>query len=182
MLFNVLNFSDVALCAAIFGTIVFCLKTFLPIDSGTEVTGDFNAMVDSDTSFSWFTIESISAFFMCSGWIGWLCLNHLDYSVKKSGLIALCVGLLGMFFFAWLIAQAKKLEHVPTANPEELINKIGKAYTNFAPKASAKIQIEYNSKLETLDAINFSDEEIKAFENIKVVKIENNQIYIVKGE
>ena len=85
-----------------------------------------------------------------------------------------------MVVYAWLIAQFKKLEHVPTASFEELVNRTGKAYMSFAPKGSGKIQIEFKEKLATLDAKNYSDEEIKAFDSIKVVKIENNEIYIVK--
>ena len=182
MLFNALSISDAALCCGIFGSIVFLFKTFLPIDMGSEVGGDFNTMLESDSSFNLFSIESVSAFFMCSGWIGWLCLKHLHYNTKLSALIAISVGIVGMLLFAWLIAQFKKLEHIPSPKLEELINKTGKAYMNFAPKGNSKIQIEYNSKYQTLDAINDSDEEIKSFENIKVVRIENNQIYIVKGE
>ena len=158
------------------------LKIILPIDFGAEVTGDFNVMSESDASFNFLTIESISAFFMCFGWICWLCLKHLQYSAKISALIAFAFGIVGMFFFAWLICQFKKLEQVSNPSYEELINKTGKAYMNFAPKGNAKIQIEFNAKLATLDAINDSDEEIKTFENIKVVRVENNQIYIVKGE
>ena len=95
MLFNVLSISDAALCCAIFGTVVFLIKTFLPIDFGSEVTGDFNAMVESDASFNLFSIESVAAFFMCSGWIGWVCLNYLHYSTKLSALIAFVCGFLG---------------------------------------------------------------------------------------
>ena len=181
MLLNALSISDVALCCAIFGTVIFLIKTFLPIDFGAEVSADFNIVSDTDASFNIFTIESISAFFMCSGWSGWLCLNHLHYSIKLSALVAITMGLIGMFLFVFLIAKLKKLEHIPTANIEELAGKTGKAYMNFSSKGSSKIQIEYNSQLEILDAINDSDEEIKAFENIKVVRIENGQIYIIKG-
>ncbi len=182
MLFDVLSISDAALCCGIFGTIVFIIKTVMPIDFGTEVTGDFLNLADTDSSFNFFSIESIAAFFMCSGWIGWLCLKHLHYSTKLSALIAIACGLAGMFLFAWTIFQLKKLEHIPNADPKELINKTGKAYMNFAPRGGAKIQIEFQSKLATLDAINDSDEEIKSFEKIKVVKIENNQIYIVRED
>ena len=118
---------------------------------------------------------------MCSGWVGWYALNFMHLSIKLSALFAVVSGAIGMLFFVWLIAQFKKLEHIPTADPQELVGRIGKAYMNFAPKGNAKIQIEYHGELATLDAINESEEEIKAFENIKVVKVENNQIYIVKG-
>ena len=175
------NFTNVALLCAILGTFVFLVKTFLPIDFGSEVTADFNIMTETDASFNFLTIESVAAFFMCSGWVGWYALNFMHLSIKLSALLAVVSGAIGMLFFVWLIAQSKKLEHIPTANPQELVDRIGKAYMNFAPKGSAKIQIEYHGELATLDAINESEEEIKAFENIKVVKVENNQIYIVKG-
>ena len=181
MLLNTLSIADVALCCAIFGTIIFLIKTFLPVDFGAEVSADFNVVSDTDASFNIFTIESISAFFMCSGWSAWLCLNQFNYSVKLSALIAIVTGLIGMFLFVFLIAKLKKLEHIPKADMQELVGRTGKAYMNFSSKGSSKIQIEYNSQLEILDAINDSEEEINAFENIKVTKVENNQIYIVKG-
>ena len=105
----------------------------------------------------------------------------MHHSLKIACLIAIGSGLIGMFLFAWIILQFKKLEHTPKADLNELINKTGKAYINFAPNGFGKIQIEFNSKLETLDAKNISNEEIKSFEEIKVVKIENNEIYIEKA-
>ena len=86
-----------------------------------------------------------------------------------------------MFFFVWLLVRLKKLDQIPKVNLEELVGKTGKAYMKFPPKGNAKIQIEFNSELATLDAINDSEEEINSFENIKVIKVENNQIYITKG-
>ena len=50
----------------------------------------------------------------------------------------------------------------------------------FAPNGVSKIQIEFNSKFATLDAINFSEVEIKTADLIKVVKVENDNIYIEK--
>ena len=176
-----LNFTNVAFWCAIVGTVVFLIKKFLPVDFGTEVTADFNVMTESDASFNFLTIESIAAFFMCSGWMGWYALNYMHLSTKTSALIAVASGAIGMIFFVWLIAQFRKLENIPKADLQELVDKTGKAYMNFAPKGNAKIQIEFHGELATLDAINFSDEEIKSFENIKVVKVENNQIYVVKG-
>ncbi|MBQ7286944.1 MAG: hypothetical protein IJW73_04205 [Candidatus Gastranaerophilales bacterium] len=181
MLFNVLNIADAALYCGIVATIVFVLKTFLPIDFGAEVSADFNVMTETDASFNFLSIESIAAFFMCSGWMGWYALNFMHLSTKMSALVAVTSGAVGMFIFVWLIAQFRKLEHIPTADLKELVGRVGKAYMNFAPKGNSKIQIEYHSELATLDAINASDEEIKTFESIKVIKVENNQIYIEKG-
>lgn len=165
---------------AIIGTIIFVIKTALPINSGTEISADFTSITDTDSSFGLFTIEGISAFFMCSGWMGWLSYDHLKYGLELSAAIAVISGILGMVFFTWLISIFKKLEHNPKPNLAELVGKTGKAYLKFKPFSSGKIEIELNSKLSVIDAYNNSDEEIEVFDLIKVVKVENDNVYIVK--
>lgn len=165
---------------ALIGTIIFILKVSLPFDTGSEVSGDFTSITDTDASFQFFTIESISAFFMSGGWMGWASLEHLHYDVKAAVLISVISGILGMLLFTWLVTLLKKLEHTPKASLDELKDRIGKAYTHFDPKGNGKIQIEFNSRLDTIDAVNESEEYIEAFKQIKVTKIENGVVYIVK--
>ncbi len=165
---------------ALIGTIVFILKVSLPLDTGTEVGGDFNSITDTDGSFQIFTIESISAFFMSFGWMGWCAIEHLHYEIKIAVLISVISGVLGMALFSFLVSLLKKLEHAPKVSLEELKDRVGKAYTHFDPKGSGKIQIEFNSRLDTIDAVNESEEYIEAFKPIKVTKVENSVVYIVK--
>ena len=173
-------FNNLFLFCAFLGTGVFALKTFLPIDSGSEISGDFTGMTDTDASFGLFTIETISAFFMCFGWMGWIAKDYLNYGMKLSLVIAVISGIIGMLFFSWLITQIKKFEHTPKQDINELLNKSGKSYTTFPPNGNGKISIEFCGRLEELDAKNNTNEEIKSFESIKVVKTENNIIYIEK--
>ena len=63
---------------------------------------------------------------------------------------------------------------------EELVNKKGKACMNFSSRGTGKITIEFNGAERQLDARNNSDEEINSFEPVKVVKIENDEIFIEK--
>ncbi len=51
---------------------------------------------------------------------------------------------------------------------------------NFTPNGQGKIQIEFTGRIEEFDARNNTEVEIKSFEPIKVVKVENNEIYIEK--
>ena len=180
MLLNPEKLITIYLYAAIIGTVIFILKVSLPFDTGSEVSADFTSVADSDSSFQFFTVESISAFFMSGGWMGWTAFSHLNYELKTTLLIAVISGILGMLVFTWLVTLLKKLEHNPKVSLNELEGKTGKAYTQFKPKGQGKIQIEFNSKLDTLDAVNESEEEIKTFEQIKVIKIENDVVYIVK--
>lgn len=180
MLINPEKLTAIYWYCAILGTIVFILKTSLPIDGGSEVSGDFSSVAESDASFSLFTIEGVAAFFMCGGWIGWTAFHVLHYELKISLITAVISGIIGMLFFTWLISRFKKLEYVPKADINELKDKTGKAYMQFAPNGTGKIQIEFSSKLSILEARNETDEEIKTFEPIRVTKIDGETIYIRK--
>ena len=125
------NLGSIFLLCAVLGTVVFVLKIALPVDSGTEVSVDFNSMADTDASFSLFTIEGVSAFFMMSGWLGWFSYAKMNYPPKISALIAFIAGFIGMFFFAFLISKFKKLEHVPKFDLKTLEGKSGKAYMDI---------------------------------------------------
>ena len=52
--------------------------------------------------------------------------------------------------------------------------------THFPVKGQGQIEIEVNGQLSISDAINLKDEEIMAFDQIKVVKVENEIMYIEK--
>lgn len=165
---------------AIFGTIVFVLKIALPMDTGAEVSTDFTSMTDTDSSFNLLTLEGISAFFMCLGWTGWTAFSILHYELKTALIVSIVSGLAGMILFAWLISLAKKLEQINKYDLTTLVDKTGKAYVRFQPKGSGKIQVEFNSKLDIVDAKSLSDEVIESFSSVKVVKVEDNTVYIDK--
>ena len=177
---NGVLFNNIFLICACLGTGIFLLKTFLPIDSGSEIGGDFTNITDTDSSFSLFTVEGMSAFVMCFGWMGWASEKFMGYGMKLSLIIALVSGIIGMLFFSFLIAKIKRLEYDPKGNINDLVGKTGKAYLNFAPNGTGRIQIEFNGRLEEFDARNNSDAEIKSFEPVKVVRVENNEIFIEK--
>ena len=175
-----MNLETIFFYLGIIGTIIFLIKTTLPVDFDCETQSDFTTIADSDTSFNLFTIESISAFLMTSGWMGWITKSQLHLSTKTSLAISIVAGFVAMFVFSFAISQIKKLQHIPKADLNELLGKKGKAYMRFLPKNTGKIQIEFNSKLEILDARNISEIEIQSFEPVKVVKIENDEIFIEK--
>jgi hypothetical protein len=58
---------------------------------------------------------------------------------------------------------------------------IAKAYTNFEPKGQGQIEITVNGQLSVEEAVNTSDEFIKSFDEVKVIKYENNKLYIEKA-
>ena len=167
---------------AIFATIVFVIKLaiFSFFGGDTEVHADFNSEFDTDTSFDFISVQSLLAFLMGFGWMGYAGLAQLGWSNLVSILSAIGVGLFFMLGSAYLMFLVKKLEKNVKKDKTTAIGKIGKAYTNFAPNGNGQIEININEQLTVVDAINTTDEEIKAFDNVRVVKVENEIMQIEK--
>ena len=168
---------------AIFSTIIFAIKLVLYTFSGvdTEVTADFNTETDTDVSFNFFSIQSILAFFMGFGWMGFAGIKQFGMSTAQYLTTSILVGLAFMILTSSLFFWVKKLEKTVKKDKTTAINRTGKAYTTFAPKGNGQIEIEINGQLSVSEAINESDDEIKAFENIKVKKVEDDKFYIEKA-
>ena len=168
---------------AIFSTILFAIKLtiFMIFGGGTEVSADFNTEFDTDTSFDFISLQTILAFLMGFGWMGYAMLKQFGQSQIISLLSAIGVGLIFMFGTALLMFSVRKLEKNVKKDKKTAIGKIGKAYTNFAPKGNGQIEININEQLTVVDALNTTDEEIKAFENVKVLKVENEVMYVEKS-
>ena len=163
-----------------FATILFVLKLaiFMLTGGDMEVHSDFDGMSDVDTSFSFFSVQSVLAFLMGFGWMGLTALNQIKTGTVASIILSLGAGLLFMTLAAYLMFLVRKLEKRIGVKLEDYIGTEGKAYTDLHPNSEGQIQIVINNKLETLKAINSSNEEIKAFSPIKITKVENNTIYV----
>lgn len=167
---------------AIFATILFTLKLiiFTFVGGDSEVNADFNTETDTDVSFNFISFQSIVAFFMGFGWMGYAGIQQLGYSIIKASLIAIAVGLIFMFGSAYLMFLAKKLEKNVKKDKSTALQQVGRAYTNFEPNALGQVEIEISGQLSVVEAKNNTDENIKAFEPVKVTKVENEILYIEK--
>ena len=166
-----------------FTTIFFVIKLIIFTvfgGDGSEVHGDFNTEMDSDPSFSFISLQSVLAFLMAFGWMGYACLKEFNFSQIVTLLCAIGTGLIFMFITAYLMFSIKKLEKSVKKDKTTALNKIGKAYSNFEPKGQGQIEIIINNQLIVEDAINTTEEKIKSFEKVRVVKVENDILYIEK--
>lgn len=167
-----------------FTTVFFVIKLIIFSvfgGDGSEVSGDFNTEFDGDPSFNFISLQSILAFLMGFGWMGYTCLKEFELSQLITLLCAIGVGLIFMFITAFLMFSVRKLEKNVKKDKTTALEKIGKAYTDFAPKGQGRVEIEINEQLTVADAVNNTEEEIKAFDAIKVVKVENELLYIEKA-
>ena len=166
-----------------FTTIFFVIKLIIFSifgGDGSEVDGDFNTEMDSDPSFSFISLQSILAFLMGFGWMGYACLQEFKFSQIITLLCAIGVGLIFMFATAFLMFSVKKLEKNVKKDKKTALNKIGKAYSNFEPKGHGQIEIEINGQLTVAEAVNNTEEEIKSFDAVKIIRVENELLYIEK--
>ena len=132
---------------------------------------------DVDTGFSFISLQSILAFLMGFGWMGYAALEW-KFSALISVIFAIVGGLILMGISVWLVFLMRKLNSTPKYDLNSLVEKTGTSYTRFDSKGTGKIQIEFNGKLETFDAWNDTEEPIESFKNIKVLKIVDNKIFI----
>lgn len=167
---------------AVFSTVVFVLKLiiFTLVGGDSEVSADFNTETDTDVSFNFISVQSVIAFFMGFGWMGYAGLQQFEFSHLVNLLVAFVVGFIFMFVSAYLMFLAKKLEKNVQKDNSSAINKVGKAYTSFESNSTGQIEIEISGQLSVVNAVNMTDQKINAFDQIKVKKVENDLFYIEK--
>ncbi len=167
----------------LFATICFVIKLIIFTVAGgdSEVFGDFNTETDTDVSFNFFSIQSVLAFFMGFGWMGYAGLKQLQLQSQVENLIiAFIVGFIFMFVSSALMFFTKKLEKNIKKDKSSALNKTGKAYTFFAPNGTGQIEIEINGQLSVVNAINSSDTAIDSFDSVVVTAVKDDLLYIRK--
>ena len=179
---EIVNLTNIFIAVSIFSTVLYILKLIIFISTGgdSEVDTNFDSVTEADTSFTFFSVQSLLAFFMGFGWSGLTVIEQIHVSRTITIIIAFCTGLIFMFGSAYLMYSIRKLNQTVKRDINELINKQGRTYTSFQPNGEGQIEIDFNNKLSILDAINNTNEKIDSFTQIKVEKIENNKIYIIK--
>ncbi len=167
---------------AIFTTILFVLKLaiFTVVGGDSEVSADFNTEADTDISFNFLSSQSIIAFLMGFGWMGYAGLQQFEFGQWKNFLIAFAVGFVFMFVTAFLMFSVKKLEKNIKKDKNSAVGKTCKAYSSFAPNSSGQVEVDINGQLTIANAMNNTDEPINSFEPVKVIKVIDDLLYIEK--
>ena len=174
-----LNITNLYLYVGAFATVLYILKLIIYLFTGgdAEVHADFDSLTDVDTSFNFLSVQSILAFLMG---VGLASIVQFKTSVILSVVLAVIIGLIFMFLSAYLMFLIKKLDKRVQINLDDFVGTVGRAYTAFKPNAEGQIEITLNEQLSVLSAVNLSDEEINAFMPVKIAKVEDNKIYIIK--
>ncbi len=167
---------------ALFATTLFILRMILfsVFGGDAEVHSDFTSTVETDTAFDFISIQSVLGFLMGFGWMGLTCIKAWHLPVFAVALVSVLFGFLMMFLASYMMFLIKKLNKRVVKDLSEAVGIIGRAYTSFSPNGEGQVEITYNEQLSIQEAVNTTEEPIKAFDQVKVVKYENNRLYIEK--
>lgn len=181
-LFNTENLVQMYFYIGIFVTATYLIKIIIFSFSGAD--GDISdghidvAGTDTDIAFSFLSVQSILAFFMGFGWSGLVIIKGFNAETYLVFIISAIFGIAFMGLSAYLTYLMKCLNQREVFDMNKCTGTIGKAYSTIKPHSEGQIEIEINSKLTVTAAYNDTDTEIPSFKPVKVVKYENNMLYI----
>ena len=166
---------------ALVGTLLFLLRLVFALFAGDG--GDFDADVDggTDASFTLFSLLSVMAFIMGTGWMGLAC--RIDWGLGRVPAVLLSVGfgVAMMFLASGLMYMTRRLNRTIRYDPRTAIGRTGRVYMTIPGKGqgSGKVQVSVSGRLMTLNAIT-RGEGLPAFTDVKVVEARDDDTLVVE--
>ena len=118
------------------GTLLFVIRLALASFGGgdAEFDTDLDSGVDSDASFSFFSLLSILAFFMGAGWMGLACRLDFEMGSLGSAMSATGFGLGMMLLASGLTYATRRLNKRIDYDMQTAIGRTGRAYVTIPEK------------------------------------------------
>ena len=163
------------------GTILFLIRLVVGLFGGDG--GDFDADVDAgtDASFTLFSLLSVMAFVMGTGWMGLACRIDFGLSRAPSAVIAVGFGIVMMLLASGLMALLRKLNRHIEIDPATAIGNTARVYVKLPAKGKGlgQIQVSVSGRLKTVAATS-NGKEIAAFADVKVVAARDDGTLVVE--
>ncbi len=172
---------------AIFGTAFLLIQLILG-----ELGGDgaFDLDVDMDTNldadhpgaeFGVLSVQSISAFFIGYGWIGFAAYRFLDVSFTAAGLIGVGAGFGIAWLMIWLLRSFLKLQNNTNVAISQAIGLIGEVYAQVPPagKGRGEIILVINQSQHNYFATQDGEEVLTTHSRVKVIRADEASNTIV---
>ena len=165
---------------ALVGTILFLLRLALAMFG--DVIGDFEVDVDSgtDASFTLFSLLSVMAFIMGTGWMGLACRFDWGLGRPVSVVIAVGFGVAMMFLASGLMYMTRTLNRTVTYDVQTAVGKTARVYMTVPAKdaGQGQVQVTVSGRLMTLEAVS-DGPALEAFSEATVVGVRDDQTLIV---
>lgn len=162
------------------GTLLFVIRLVMAMFGGDG--GDFDADVDAgtDASFTLFSLLSVMAFIMGTGWMGLAARIDWGLSRPVSVVIAVSFGVVMMFLASGLMFWTRKLNRTVTYDVKSAVGRTARVYMTIPAKGAGqgKVQVSVSGRHMTVNAIS-TGAEIPAFTDVRVVDTRDDETLIV---
>jgi hypothetical protein len=172
------------LVMALVGTTFFVLRLLLALFFGGDSDFDTGSHSDaaSDSSFSFFSLLSILAFFMGAGWMGLTCRVDWGMGGLASAAAAAAVGFGMMMLASGLMLATRKLNRTIDYDLSTSIGKTGRVYMTIPKQGGGRgqVEVDVSGRRKVLDAIS-RGEKIAEFASVRIVEVRDDQTLIVEA-
>ncbi|WP_228414535.1 NfeD family protein [Chryseobacterium sp. SNU WT5] len=169
---------------SLFASLIFIFQTVMTF-LGTDATADLDADFDGDfhdveAPFELFSFRNLINFLLGFGWTGVAFYGKVNESILVIMSFVVGVIFVGIFFF--IIKQILKLQEDNTFNIKTTLGKNAVVYMTIPghKMGSGKVQISVNGSVHELEAVTEQEKKIYAGNNVKVVKVEDQILFVEK--
>ncbi len=165
------------------GTLLFLIRLAIASFGGgdADFDTDMDAGVDSDASFSFFSLLSILAFFMGAGWMGLACRLDFEMESLASALSATGFGVTMMTLASGLAYGTRRLNKSIEYDMNTAIGRTGRVYLTIPEKGHGHGQVEVSiSGRRMVKRAVSSGPKIEAFADVTVVEVQDDETLIVE--
>lgn len=172
-------------CIALLFSVILLVQ-FILLLVGAGTPGDVDADFDTDgvdfddgSSFFFFSIKGLIAFFAIGGWTGFS-VGATDLHPAWIIVISLAAGLLAMVIVNLIMRAIASLSQDGSMKISNAVGKTGEVYLTIPPSLSGtgKINVDLQGTLTELDAMTESDTPIKTGAKVKVVRTDDSTCYV----
>lgn len=163
------------------GTSLFVLRlVFALFGGGDDLDGDVTG--GSDASFTLFSLLSVMAFIMGTGWMGLACRIDWGLSRPVSAIASVGFGLVMMSLASGLMHTARKLNRTVTYDLKSAVGRTARVYMAIPLKdtGQGQVQVSVSGRLMTVNAVS-TGPALAAFASVKVVGVRDDDTLVVEA-
>lgn len=174
----------VYLIMALVGTTFFALRLLIALFFGGDSDFDTGDHFDgsSDSSFSFFSLLSILAFFMGAGWMGLTCRVDWDMGGLASAAASAAFGFGMMLLASGLMLLTRKLNRTIEYDLATAIGKTGRVYMTVPKHGDGRgqVEVDVSGRRKVLEAIS-TDGKLTEFSSVRIVEVRDDQTLVVEA-
>ncbi len=113
-------------------------------DLDVDIDHDFDMHMEADhpgAEFGWISTQSLSAFFMGYGWMGFGAYRFLNMDFTGSAIIGIGCGLGVAWLVVWLMRNLLKLQHSGNVSIAQAVGLIGEVYVTVPPAGTGRGEV-----------------------------------------